>query len=73
MSMRELADEAIEVLNARMETHVNSMCATEDEVYMAAMACRIGELEEALQKVVDAAEIGVMSRSHLNHIEKLLK
>jgi hypothetical protein len=49
MSMKRLADEAIKYLNNRMDTHVNSMCATEEEVYMAAMTCRIEELESALE------------------------
>lgn len=32
----------------------------------------INELEKALQKVLDDNEIGVVPRSHLDHIQKLL-
>lgn len=48
MSMKTLADEAIAQLGKRMESHTSSLCATEDEVYMAAMACRIQELENPM-------------------------
>lgn len=50
MSMKELADQAIANLNERMSTHVDSRCASTDEVYMTAMACRIQELEDSLFK-----------------------
>ncbi|MCK5019987.1 MAG: hypothetical protein KAS32_23235 [Candidatus Peribacteraceae bacterium] len=52
MSIKELADEAIDSLNERMKTHVDSRCATTEEVQMAAMACRIRELEESLTYMV---------------------
>ncbi len=54
--MKKLADEAITNINEKVATHVNSLCATEDEVYMAAMACRIRELEKSLTYMV--ANIG---------------
>ena len=54
--MKKLADDAIKWLNDRMESHTDSRCASEGEVYMAAMSCRIQELETALTDVVSVAE-----------------
>jgi len=51
--MKKLADKAINHVNDIMTTHINSMCATDDDIHMAAMACRIQELEEALKFMVD--------------------
>lgn len=42
--MRKIVREAIDQLTERMSKHVNSMCATEDEVYMCAMVCEIQNL-----------------------------
>ena len=54
--MKRMADEAIQCLTERMKSHIDSRCASGDEVYMAAMAFRIQELEEAFagnQKKID--------------------
>ena len=55
MSIKKLADSAIEWLNERIESHPDSRCASEGEVYMAAMVCRIQELEAALESIKDQA------------------
>ncbi len=51
MGVKQLADEAILKLNERMATHVDSRCATEDEVYMAAMTCEIQRLREIVKEI----------------------
>ena len=55
MSMKKLADQAIGYLDECMSNHVNSMCASTEEVHMAAMACRIQELEHALDAISTVA------------------
>ena len=63
MSIKKLADNAIEWLNERMESHYDSRCASEGEVYMAAMACRIQELEAAFQAGHEYAEVTMQQLS----------
>jgi hypothetical protein len=48
MSMKSLADEAAKNLNDRMDNYTSSLQPTGDEVSMAAMVCRIQELENKL-------------------------
>ena len=55
---RNLVDEAIDRLNERMKSHVNSFCATEDEIYMAAMACEITRLRGVVGEVHSWAVCG---------------
>ena len=55
MSIKKLADQAIEYLGECISNHVNSMCVSTEEVYMAAMACRIQELEHALDAISTVA------------------
>ena len=47
--------------------------ATFDPPTMRAYIERVIELEAVLQKVLDDTEIGVVPRSHLDRIERLLK
>lgn len=72
MSMKKLADEAIAHVGDIMSVQVSSLSPTEDEIRMAAMACRIQELEEALEKVLSDSDIGVIPKSHIDHIEGLM-
>tara|TARA_R110000744_G_scaffold380326_3_gene500733 strand:- start:4965 stop:5201 length:237 start_codon:yes stop_codon:yes gene_type:complete len=58
MSMKKkLADDAIKWLNERMESHTDSRCASEGEVYMAAMSCRIQELERTLLSLIEDSDV----------------
>lgn len=61
MNMKKTADEAINSINERMEAHVSSLCATDDEIRMRAMACRIQELEGKLQFLVENDSINDFS------------
>lgn len=73
MSMKELANDAITRLNVTMESHIDSRCATTQDVDMAAMACRIQELEKkalAISEIVWAEEIED-AYSALNTIQNL--
>lgn len=38
-------------LNKRMSTHINSMCATEDEVSLAFLLCEIDRLKGVIEEV----------------------
>ena len=49
--MKTLADKAMLELSNRMELYTNSRDPSGAEILMAAMTCRIQELEEALQSV----------------------
>lgn len=79
MSMKQLADEAIAHVNAQMATHADSRCATDDEVRMAAMACRIEEARYQAYKArlleeIEAVEwvgfeIGQTSATHIALVE----
>lgn len=56
--------------------HISDAYQNYEEVEDEAEACAINmhdELVDALQKVVDDTEIGVVPRSHLDRIEKLLR
>lgn len=55
MSMKKLADAAMLELNNRMESYSGSLGPTSDEIHMAAMTCRIQELEAALSELMDKA------------------
>jgi hypothetical protein len=48
MSMKSLADKATKDLHDRMNKYTSSFGPTADEVSMAAMVCRIQELENKL-------------------------
>lgn len=43
--MKKLADNAIQRFNEKMSTLIDSRCATDMDIDMAAMVCRIQELE----------------------------
>jgi len=51
MGMKNLADAAMLELNNRMESYSSSLEPTSDEIHMAAMTCRIQELENALLSI----------------------
>jgi len=53
MSMKKLADAAMQELDKRMESCTSSLHPTDDEMLMAAMACRIQELEVLLRDCVN--------------------
>ena len=40
-------------INERMATHINSMCATDDEVSIAYLLCEIDEMQKVLQMCFD--------------------
>jgi hypothetical protein len=56
MTMKKLADSAMENLNNRMDSYKSLLEPTDDEVSMAAMTCRIMELEEALLSIKGGME-----------------
>ena len=57
MSMKKLADNAMLELNNRMEEMVSSIEPSGDEILMAAMTCRIQELEEALLSIKNRQQV----------------
>ena len=57
MSMKTLADNAMLELNNRMELCTSSLEPSGDEILMAAMTCRIQELEEALLSIKNRQQV----------------
>lgn len=55
MSMKKLADAAMLELNNRMESYFSSLEPSDDDILMAAMTCRIQELEEAMELISNKA------------------
>ena len=53
MSTKKLADEATDYFNVQMENNADSRSASVNDVYAAAMICRIQELEEVLIRFRD--------------------
>ena len=58
-----------------METHVNSLCATEDEVSLAYLICEIDNLNEKIERLRKAliGLIGAETTKELDAMESILR